>query len=103
MKSHRDIGGLQLDIGGEAFWVLGQYIDFSRGGIDGFVHVYPFTCMPEITAKSIITKWYNDGIFDVPPLFLGFDEHAGEAGLMTRLEAYTDLLRTKKKKLINGN
>jgi len=102
-KSHGDIGGLKLDIGGEAFWVLGQYIDFSRGGVDGFVHVYPFTCMPEITAKSIITKWYHDGIFDLPPLFLGFDEHVGEAGLVTRLEAYTDLLRTKKKKLINGD
>ena len=102
-KSHGSIGGLQFDIGGEAFWVLGQYIDFSHSNIDGFVHVYPFTCMPEITAKSIITKWYNDLIFTVPPLFLGFDEHAVEAGLVTRLEAYTDILRAKKKKLINGD
>jgi hypothetical protein len=54
--------------------------------------------MPEITAKSIITKWYGDERFRLPPAFFGFDEHAGEAGLVTRLEAYTDLLKAKKEK-----
>ncbi|MHA1377182.1 MAG: hypothetical protein ACTSRG_02260 [Candidatus Helarchaeota archaeon] len=102
-KSHKDIGGVQMDIGGECFWVLGEYIDWAQKGFNGFVHIYPFTCMPEITAKSIITKWYGDGRFDLPPAFFGFDEHAGEAGLVTRLEAYIDLIKAKKEKNKNGN
>lgn len=97
-KSHKDIGGLQMDIGGEAFWVMGEYIDYAQKGFDGFVHVYPFTCMPEITAKSILTKWYGDRHFNVPPIFFGFDEHSGEAGMVTRLESYVDLLKNMKLK-----
>ncbi|MHA1786110.1 MAG: hypothetical protein ACTSVY_15845 [Candidatus Helarchaeota archaeon] len=102
-KIHKDIGGIQMDIGGEAYWVLGEYINWAQEKFDGFVHIYPFTCMPEITAKSIITKWYGDGIFDLPPAFFGFDEHAGEAGMVTRLEAFVDLLNAKKEKKKNGN
>ncbi|MHA1146020.1 MAG: hypothetical protein ACTSRW_14855 [Candidatus Helarchaeota archaeon] len=102
-KTHKDIGGIQMDIGGEAFWVLGEYINWAQKGFNGFVHIYPFTCMPEITAKSIITKWYGDGRFDLPPAFFGFDEHAGEAGLVTRLEAYVELLKQKKERKQHGN
>ncbi len=97
-RSMKSKGGLQMDIGGEAFWVLGEYIDWSKKQFDGFVHVYPFTCMPEITAKSIITSWYSEKIFNLPPVFFSFDEHSAEAGMITRLEAYTDLLRAKKEK-----
>lgn len=102
-KTHKDIGGLQMDIGGEAYWVLGEYINWASKNFDGFVHIYPFTCMPEITAKSIITKWYGDGRFDLPPTFFGFDEHAGEAGLVTRLESYIELIKQKKEKKSHGN
>jgi len=97
-KTHKSIGGLQMDIGGEAVWVLGDYIASSlEEKYDGFVHIYPFTCMPEITAKAIITRWYGEGIFNLPPLFLSFDEHSGETGMITRLEAYVDLLKRHKK------
>jgi len=103
-KTHRDIGGIQMDIGGEAFWVLGEYINWAQNNFDGFVHIYPFTCMPEITAKSIISKWYSERIFDLPPMFFAFDEHAGEAGFVTRLESYVELLKTKKEqKKKNGS
>ncbi|MFA5644910.1 MAG: hypothetical protein WDA18_00930 [Candidatus Ratteibacteria bacterium] len=95
-RQHQSIGSLPLDIGGEAIWVLGEYIEWSQEEYDGFVHVYPFTCMPEITAKSIINSWYGKGLFTLPPFFFSFDEHSGEAGLITRLESYLDLIRRKK-------
>ena len=102
-KTHRNVGGIQMDIGGEAFWVLGEYINWAQHHFDGFVHIYPFTCMPEITAKSIISKWYSERIFDLPPMFFAFDEHAGEAGFVTRLESYVELLKTKQEQKKNGS
>src|SRR5271157_5559 len=88
---------MPLDIGGEAVWVLGEYIWAAQHGYDGFYHLYPFTCMPEITARGIITnklfKQYN-----VPPLFVSLDENLAEAGLVTRLEAMVDLMQGKRKK-----
>ena len=102
-KTNKKIGGIQMDIGGEAYWVIGEYINWAKRGFDGFVHTYPFTCMPEITAKSIIQKWYGDKIFDLPPAFFPFDEHAGEAGFVTRLESFVELLKTRKEKKKNGS
>jgi predicted nucleotide-binding protein (sugar kinase/HSP70/actin superfamily) len=88
---------MPLDIGGEAVWVLGEYIWAAEHNYDGFYHLYPFTCMPEITARGIITnklfKQYN-----VPPLFVSLDENLAEAGLVTRLEAMVDLMQGKRKK-----
>ncbi len=101
-KTNKKIGGIQMDIGGEAYWVVGEYINWAQRGLDGFVHTYPFTCMPEITAKSIINKWYGDKTLNLPPIFFPFDEHAGEAGLITRLESFIELLKIKKEKKKNG-
>ncbi|MHA2339959.1 MAG: acyl-CoA dehydratase activase-related protein, partial [Candidatus Hodarchaeales archaeon] len=47
---------LPMDIGGEARWVIGEYISRAQNGFSGAVHCYPFTCMPEVTARTIITN-----------------------------------------------
>jgi len=47
-------------------------------GVDAFTH-----------------KVFEEILGDYPHLFLEFDEHRGEAGLITRLEAFHDLLKEK--------
>jgi predicted nucleotide-binding protein (sugar kinase/HSP70/actin superfamily) len=56
----------------------------------------PFTCMPEIVAQGILTRVSRDLSF--PVLTLIIDEHTGEAGINTRLEAFVDLLRARKRR-----
>ncbi len=85
-----------MDIGGEAQWVLGQYIDNARAGFDGFVHSYPFTCMPEVVARTIITNKLKR-IYDLPAIFFSFDEQSGTEGMRTRLEAFIDLMDARRK------
>ncbi|MHA1681098.1 MAG: CoA protein activase [Promethearchaeota archaeon] len=88
---------LPLDIGGEAVWVIGEYLWASANGFDGFFHLYPFTCMPEITARGIISnKLVKER--DLPPLFVSLDENLADAGLITRLEAMVDLMHGKREK-----
>ncbi|MHA1689804.1 MAG: hypothetical protein ACTSUN_10810 [Promethearchaeota archaeon] len=86
---------IPMDIGGECIWVIGDYIDRARSGFDGFVHVYPFTCMPEVTARTIITNRLK-AIYDLPVIFFSFDEHSGMEGFRTRLEAFVDLMNTRR-------
>ncbi len=93
---------LPLDIGGEALWVIGEYIWAAQHGYDGFFHLYPFTCMPEITARGIITNTLFKR-FGLPPLFVSLDENLAEAGLITRLEAMVDLMRGKRRKDARSN
>ncbi len=86
---------MPLDIGGEAVWVLGDYITRASEGFDGFIHDYPFTCMPEITARTIITNRLKK-IYDLPTIFFSFDEQSGVEGFRTRLEAFIDLMEARR-------
>ncbi len=87
-------------IGGETQENLGDIIYYKNHGFDGMVHLYPFTCMPEIITRAIAPEISLK--HDMPFLSLVVDEHTGEAGFQTRLEAFVDLLHNKKKTKIKN-
>lgn len=63
--------------------------------IDGIVHVTAFGCGPDAMANKLVeleTKEQGR----IPFLTMTIDEHTGEAGVSTRLEAFVDLLKRKK-------
>ena len=93
---------MPLDIGGEARWVIGEYIDNSMAKFDGFTHSYPFTCMPEVTARTIITNKLKK-MYDLPVIFFSFDEQSGVEGQRTRLEAFVDLMHSRRNQEIKNN
>lgn len=93
---------MPMDIGGEARWVLGEYIDKAQAGFDGFVHEYPFLCMPEVTARTIITNKLKR-IYDLPIIYFSFDEQSGMEGFRTRLEAFADLMHGRRKQEIKNS
>lgn len=92
-------------IGGHARETVGYAVKYAKEGYDGLIQVYPFTCMPEIVAQSILPSVEKD--YNIPYLCLIVDEMTGEAGLNTRIEAFVDLLRRRKElkhneKLLSG-
>ncbi len=86
-------------VGGEGQATIGHIVKFAEEGFDGIVHLLPFTCMPEIIAKSIYHKITRD--HGIPILTLVIDEQTGKAGVHTRLEAFIDLMESKRKKQID--
>lgn len=82
--------------GGETLENVGDIVLGKKHGNDGMVHLYPFTCMPEIITRSLIPQISRE--HDIPVLSLVLDEHTGEAGFHTRLEAYADMLIRRKMK-----
>lgn len=85
---------LKTMIGGHARETIGYAVNYAKAGFDGIVQIYPLTCMPEIVAQSILPTIEKD--YNIPYLCLIVDEMTGEAGYMTRLEAFVDLLRRRK-------
>ncbi len=83
-------------VGGETQENLGDAVLYKKKGWNGLVHLYPFTCMPEIISRSIFPQVSRE--HDMPVLSLVVDEHTGEAGFQTRLEAFVDLLESKREK-----
>jgi len=82
-------------VGGHGLETIGHSVLYAEEGMDGIIQVLPLTCMPEIVAQSILPTISQK--YRVPILTLVLDEHAGEAGLQTRLEAFVDMLSARKK------
>lgn len=81
-------------VGGHGFETVGYAVDYAEQGYDGIVQVLPLTCMPEIIAESILPTVSRD--YEIPLLTVTLDEHAGEVGLLTRLEAFVDMLNERR-------
>jgi predicted nucleotide-binding protein (sugar kinase/HSP70/actin superfamily) len=84
------------DVGGHGVFSVGDAELLSGRGYDGILHIYPFTCMPEIVAQAALPAVRSR--HGVPIMTLIVDEMTSEAGYVTRLEAFVDLLRMRRKK-----
>jgi predicted nucleotide-binding protein (sugar kinase/HSP70/actin superfamily) len=89
-------GYLDHFVGGHGIETVGTAVKYAQAGYDGVIQVLPFTCMPEIVAQSILPSISRD--YEIPILTIIIDEHSGQAGLITRLEAFIDLLQWKRSK-----
>ena len=87
---------LMRDIGGDALECVSDVAYADERGIDGIIHLSPFTCMPEIMSQNIFPAMRENCEIPILPLIL--DEQTGRAGYITRIEAFVDLMRRRKRK-----
>ena len=81
-------------IGGHARETVGNTAIYAMSGYDGVIQIFPFSCMPEIVAESLLPSVERD--LGIPVLTLIIDEMTGEAGYMTRVEAFIDMLEKRR-------
>lgn len=67
----------------------------QRGGIDGIIHLTAFGCGPDAMLDKFMEMLVRKNS-NIPFMSLTVDEHSGEAGIATRLEAFADMVRRKK-------
>ena len=82
----------ELEMNGTA----GHYLKDNK--IDGLITVNSFGCGPDSLMVEKISRKAKE--FGKPLLILTIDEHTGEAGFITRLEAFVDMLFRKKRRQI---
>jgi predicted nucleotide-binding protein (sugar kinase/HSP70/actin superfamily) len=85
---------LGLCIGGYAQECIGEAMLSKEQGFDGAIQILPMGCMPEIVSKSILPSISRNENFPIMSLVL--DEMTGEAGFVTRIEAFIDLLERRR-------
>jgi predicted nucleotide-binding protein (sugar kinase/HSP70/actin superfamily) len=83
--------------GGHGRESVGNAVHFAKRGFDGLIQLSPFTCIPEIVAKSILPRVCEERGMGF--LAITLDEQTGKEGVRTRLEAFVDMLAVKRKKL----
>ena len=85
---------------GEAYWayapsLLGTGLCFlETESVDGLVAAIAFGCAPDSGLAPVLGEAARE--VGIPMLTLTLDEHSGEAGLETRLEAFVDMLERKR-------
>ena len=93
-----DLAGpyLKYHIGADGTESVAMTRKLMNDGFDGVLHLKPFGCMPEVNAMSALQRMSREHTF--PVLFVSFDEQTSETGLKTRLDAFCDMLRMRKKR-----
>ncbi|MFC1860191.1 acyl-CoA dehydratase activase-related protein [Chloroflexota bacterium] len=83
---------LRRDVGGDGWESVGEKVLHSKE-YDGLIHLAPFTCMPEIVAQNIMSSTREN----LPVLTMLCDEQMTKTGILTRLEAFVDLLGRRRR------
>ncbi len=85
----------ELELTGTAAYYL------LNNKVDGIIALSAFGCGPDSLMVDEMT--YHCKEKGMPLIHLTIDEHTGEAGFVTRLEAFIDMLMRKKRRLIDKN
>lgn len=83
-------------VGGYAHETVKAIDGYRPLGFDGIVQLMPAGCMPEIVAKTVFEN--NTDKKNLEILHLVFDEMTGDAGYITRIESFVDMLAARKGK-----
>jgi predicted nucleotide-binding protein (sugar kinase/HSP70/actin superfamily) len=74
--------------------IVGAALYFLNGNADGVIHIISFECGPDSLLQAVL-EFENQNLCGIPYVPLVLDEHTGEAGLVTRLEAFIDMIVRK--------
>ena len=84
----------------ELFWYYSNvvmrctYYYLKAKKMDGIVHVTAFGCGPDAMLDKLMELECKN--YNIPYLNITIDEHTGEAGILTRLEAFVDMLKIRR-------
>ena len=100
INSIEEIGEIQywaneLDLTGAAAYYM------LKNKVDGIIALSAFGCGPDSLMVDEIQ--YHATERNIPMIHLTIDEHTGEAGFITRVEAFVDMLIRRKRKKLNDN
>lgn len=100
--SNKVLNRQKKDIPKSLFWyfsnraVYGGLYFMKKKDIDGIIHVTAFACGPDSMVDRLLE--IESRKHGKPYLAVAVDEHSGEAGVRTRIEAFVDMLRYRRDK-----
>ncbi len=87
----------QYDMGPTSTANIWYARECAERGYDGIVHIKSAGCTPEIDVMPVLQNISAD--YKIPVLYLTYDAQTSDVGLMTRLEAFYDMIDMRKKVL----
>jgi predicted nucleotide-binding protein (sugar kinase/HSP70/actin superfamily) len=102
MVATQELKSAVTEITGGAYWtyeeeVVGAGGYYLQNEVDGVVGIMAFGCGPDSLMMDMVRR-QSARLKATPFLCLTLEEHTAEAGIITRLEAFTDMIYRKKRK-----
>ena len=91
---------LKYTLGADGTESVVHAIDHCKKGIDGIIHIKSFSCVPEINAMPTLSKISED--YNTPILYLSFDGENNISNIDTKIEAFTDMIKSKKQRKLDS-
>jgi predicted nucleotide-binding protein (sugar kinase/HSP70/actin superfamily) len=102
LLSEEEINRQTSDLSKEIYWssgreIVGALFHFLSRGVDGVIFLTSFKCGIDALLQEFIKRRLKvRRETTIPLLILSFDEHTGREGLITRLEAFRDVMEGQK-------
>jgi len=89
---------------GSAYWtyeheVVGAGQHYLESGADGVIGIMTFGCGPDSVMMDMLHR-QAARLRTTPFMCLTLEEHTAEAGIVTRLEAFLDMIRRSKRRQV---
>lgn len=82
------------------FWTSGKRIigavNYYTANVDGIISLMAFACGTDSLTMDLVERHCRR--HHIPHLLLSLDEHTGKAGIVTRVEAFLELLKRRKQR-----
>ena len=99
-EQDRIISAISHDIKTPLTSIIGYSDIMLNKKINGIIALSAFGCGPDSLMVDEIQ--YHAKEMNIPMIHLNIDEHTGEAGFVTRIEAFVDMLMRKKRKSLES-
>lgn len=105
MVTHDELHAAVADVPKALFWTYEKEVYgavrhwVDNGLVDGVIYMLSFACGPDSFVQVLIEDAVRSAELQVPLLSLVIDEHSGEAGFVTRIEAFLDMLQRRERVL----
>ena len=102
MLTVRELESATARLVGRAYWtyeeeVVGAGGHYLQSGADGVIGIIAFGCGPDSLIMDTVRQQAAKSR-TTPFMSLTLEEHTAETGLITRLEAFIDMIHRKKRK-----
>ena len=101
MLSAEELQSATTRLVGRAYWtyeeeVVGAGGHYLRSGADGVIGIIAFGCGPDSVMMDVVRQQASR-LKATPFMSLTLEEHTAEAGIVTRLEAFLDMIHRRKR------
>ena len=103
MLTGEELQSATAKLAGTAYWTYGEEVvgageHYLQNGADGVIGIVTFGCGPDSLMMDMVRR-RAASLRTTPFMSLTLEEHTAEAGVITRLEAFLDMINRKKRTL----